>query len=153
LAIHPKLVIPQNPQREEVILPLQILSNDFGRSLNFLLHKRYFSAYSLNLQKRSLRKLFKSDPLEEYLGRLKDGKSSDAIVGEQNHLENNPIFSPSMPTLDHSMNPPLNPSLTLMNPLMLILLNLLTILEIHLHIPHIGIIYSIRRLEKSNINV
>jgi len=90
---------------EEVILPLEILSNDFGRSLNFLIHKRSFSAYSLNLQKRSLRKLFKSDPHEGYLGRLKDGKSSDAIVGEQNHLEDNPIFSPSMPTLDDFNKP------------------------------------------------
>ena len=60
-------------------------------------------------------------------GRLKDGKSSDAIVGEQNHLEDNPIFSPSMPTLDDFYKP-LNPSLTQMNPLMFFLLNLLTIL-------------------------
>jgi len=99
LAIHPKSVVLQSPQREEVILPLEILSNEFGRSLNFLLHKISFSAYSLNLQKRSLRKLSKSDPLERYLGRLKDGKFSDAIVGEQNHVEDNHIFSPSMPTL------------------------------------------------------
>jgi len=94
---------------DEVILPLEILSNDFGRSLNFLLRKRSFSVYSLNLQRRSLRKLFKSDPLKGYLGRLKDGKSSDAIVGEQNHLEDNPIFSPSMPTLDDFYEPILDP--------------------------------------------
>ena len=65
-AIHPKLAVLQNPLREEVILPLEILSNDF-RSLNFLLHKRCFSAYSLNLQKTSLRKLFKSNPFEGQL--------------------------------------------------------------------------------------
>jgi len=38
-------------------------------------------------------------------GRLKDGKSSDAIVGEKSHLEDNPIFSPSMPTLDDFYEP------------------------------------------------
>jgi len=45
LAIHPKLEVLQNPLKEEVILPLEILFNDFGRSLNFSLHKRSFSAY------------------------------------------------------------------------------------------------------------
>jgi hypothetical protein len=44
LAIHPKPATLQNPQREEEILPLEILSNDdFGRSINFPLHKRPFS--------------------------------------------------------------------------------------------------------------
>jgi len=38
-------------------------------------------------------------------GRWKDGKSSDAIVREQNHLEYNPIFSPSMPTIDDFYEP------------------------------------------------
>jgi len=42
LVIHPKLAVLQNPHREEVILPLEILSNDFGKSLNFSLHKRSF---------------------------------------------------------------------------------------------------------------
>jgi hypothetical protein len=42
LAIHPKPVILQNHLRGEVILPLEILSNDFGRSINFPLHKRPF---------------------------------------------------------------------------------------------------------------
>jgi hypothetical protein len=67
LAIHPKPVTLQNPLREEEILPLKILSNDdFGRSINFLLHKRPFSTYSLNLLKKgSLRKLFKSNPFED----------------------------------------------------------------------------------------
>jgi len=99
-AIHPKLVVLQNPLRKEVILPLEILSNDFGRSLNFPLHKRSFSAYSLNLQKRSLRKLFKSNPFEGQLERLKDDMSSDVIEGERSHLEATLILSPSMPTLD-----------------------------------------------------
>jgi len=110
-AIHPKSVVLQNLQREEEILPLEICSSDFGRSFNFLLHKRSFSAYSLNFQRRSLRKLFKSNPHEGYLGRLKDGKSSDAIVGEQNHIEDNPIFSPSMPTLDDLYEPTIQPIL------------------------------------------
>jgi hypothetical protein len=63
---------------------LEILSNDdFGRSLNFPLHKRPFSAYSLNLLKKgSLRKFLKSNPFEGHLERLKDGMSSDAIEGE-----------------------------------------------------------------------
>jgi hypothetical protein len=84
LAIHPKLATLQNPQREEEILPLKILSNDnFGRSINFPLHKGPFSAYSLNLLKTgSLRKLFKSNPFERYLEILKDGMLSDAIEGE-----------------------------------------------------------------------
>jgi len=44
-------------------------------------------------------------------GRWKYGKSSDAIVGEQNHLEYNPIFSPSMPTLDDLYEPTIEPIL------------------------------------------
>ena len=43
--------------------------------------------------------------------RWKDGKSSDAIVGEQNHLEYNPIFSPSMLTLDDFYEPTIEPIL------------------------------------------
>ena len=31
--------------------------------------------------------------------------SSDAVEGEPSHLEGNPIFSPSMPTLDVSYEP------------------------------------------------
>jgi hypothetical protein len=92
--------------REEVILPLEILSNDFGRSINFPLYKRPFSTYSLNLSKKgSLWKLFKSNPFEGHLERLKDGMSSDAIEGEQNHLESTPIFSLSMPILDMKFEP------------------------------------------------
>jgi hypothetical protein len=91
---------------EEVILPLEILSNDLERSINFPLHERPFSAYSLNLFKKgSLWKLFKSNPFEGYLERLKDGMSSDAIEGEQSHLESTPIFSLSMPPLDMKFEP------------------------------------------------
>ena len=36
---------------------------------------------------------------------FKDGMSSDAIEGEPNHLEANPIFSPSIPTLDVLFEP------------------------------------------------
>jgi hypothetical protein len=84
LAIHPKPVVLRNPLRKEEILPLEILSNDdFGRSLNFPLHKRPLSAYSLNLLKKgSLRKFLKSNPFEGHLERLKDDMSSDAIEGE-----------------------------------------------------------------------
>jgi hypothetical protein len=76
-----------------------------GGVLNFPLHKRPFSAYSLNLQKRSLRKLFKSNPFEGQLERLKDGMSSDAIEGERSHLEATLILSRSMPTLDIEYKP------------------------------------------------
>jgi hypothetical protein len=84
LAIHPKPVVLRNPLREEEILPLEILSNDdVGRSINFLLHKRPFSTYSLNLLKKgSLIKLFKSNPFEGYLEILKDGMLNDAIERE-----------------------------------------------------------------------
>jgi hypothetical protein len=73
---------------------LEILSNDnFRGSINFPLHKRPFSTYSLNLLKKgSFIKLFKFNPFEGYLEILKDGILSDAIEGERNHLESTPIF-------------------------------------------------------------
>jgi hypothetical protein len=43
LAIHLKIVVFQNPLRGEEILLLEIIFNDLGRSINFLLHKRPFS--------------------------------------------------------------------------------------------------------------
>jgi hypothetical protein len=98
--------------REEEILLLEILSNDLGRSINFPLHGRPFSTYSLNIFKKgSLWKLFKSNPFEGHLERLKDGMSSDAIEGEQNHLESTPIFFLSMPTLDMKFEPIFKPIL------------------------------------------
>jgi hypothetical protein len=96
--------------REEIILPLEILSNDFGRIINFPLHKRPFSTYSLNLFKKgSLWKLFKSNPFEGHLEKLKDSMSSDAIEGEKSHLESTPIFSLSMPTPNMKFKPILDP--------------------------------------------
>ena len=65
LAVNPEPSIPQNPPREEGILPLEIpieikddlLGPDFGRTLNSHLHKRPSSEYNLNsLKKGSLRK-------------------------------------------------------------------------------------------------
>jgi hypothetical protein len=90
---------------------MKILSNDdFRRSLSFLLHKRPFSAYSLNLLKKgSLRKVLKSNPFEGHLERLKDGMSTDAIEGERSYLESTPIISPSMPTPDIKFKPILDP--------------------------------------------
>jgi hypothetical protein len=41
----------------------------------------------------------------------KDGMSSNAIVGEQGHLEYNPILSSSMPTLDNFYEPIIEPIL------------------------------------------
>jgi hypothetical protein len=104
------LSIP-NPLREEVILPLEILFNDdFGRSLNFPLHKRSFSTYTLNLlKKRSLRKRLTPNPYEGHLERLKDGIPSDAIEGEQSHMETTFIFSPFVPTSYIEYEPILDP--------------------------------------------
>jgi hypothetical protein len=65
---------------------------DFGKSLNFLLHKRPSSEYNSNpLKKGSLRKCPYSHV--GHWEKLKGGMSSDAIEGEPSHLEANPIFS------------------------------------------------------------
>jgi hypothetical protein len=79
MATNPKLLVLQNPPREEEILPLEIpSSDDFGRSLNLSLHKRPQRVYtSTPCKKRSLRKHLKG-----YLERLKNGMSSEAIEGE-----------------------------------------------------------------------
>ena len=89
-------------------IPIEIKDDlfgaDFGRTLNSHLHKRPSSEYNSNpLKKGSLRKRPYSHVghWEEF----KDGMSSDAIEGEPSHLEANPIFSPSMPTLDVSSEP------------------------------------------------
>ena len=78
---------------------------DFGRALNS--HKRPSSEYNSNtLKKRSLRK-----HLYSHVGHwkeFKDGMSSEPIEGEPSHLANS-IFSPSMPTLDVSFKPILDP--------------------------------------------
>ena len=149
-AIQPKLVVLQNNLREEEILPLDI---HFGMSLNFLLHKRPLSAYSLNLPKKgSLRKHLKSNPFDGHLERLKDGISSDAIEGERSQLEDNLIFSPSTPLLMTHSNLSLNPSLSLIISTMLFLLNRPIILRIFLDIPCIRVTKTTRRIEKSNIN-
>jgi hypothetical protein len=68
LAINPELTIPQSLPREEEIPPLEIpieikddlFDADFGKSLNFLLHKGPSSEYNSNpLKKGSLRKHLK----------------------------------------------------------------------------------------------
>ena len=87
---------------------------DFGKSLNFLLHKRPSSEYNSNpLKKGSLRKHLKSNSFGGHLEKLKGGMSSDAIEGEPSHSEVNPIFSPSMPTTDISFEPISEPILDL----------------------------------------
>ena len=109
LAINPEPSIPQNPLREEEIQPLEIpfeikddlFYTDFGKSLNFLLHKRPLSEYNSNpLKKGSLRKCsyFHIGHWEEHKG----GMSSETIEGETSYLEAIPILSPSMPILDVS---------------------------------------------------
>ena len=110
LAINLEPSIPQNPPKEEGIPPLEIpveikddlFGADFGRALNS--HKRPSSEYNSNpLKKGSLRKRPYSHV--GYWEEFKDGMSSDAIEGEPSHLEANPIFSPSIPTLDVLFEP------------------------------------------------
>jgi len=109
-------LIPQNPPREEGIPPLGIpieikddlFDANFGKILNCLLHKRPSSDYNSNpLNKGSLRKRPYSHVghWEEF----KDGMSSEPIEGEPSHLEEIPIFSPYMPTLDVSFKFILDP--------------------------------------------
>ena len=106
LAINSKPSIPQNPLREEGIPPLGIpveikddlFDADFGKSLNFWFHKRPSSEYNSNpFKKGSLRKRPYSHI--EHWEEFKGGMSSDSIEGKLSHLAN-PIFSPSMTTLD-----------------------------------------------------
>ena len=80
---------------------------NFGKALNS--HMRPSSEYNSNpLEKGSLRKCPYSHVghWEEF----KDGMSSDAIEEEPSHLEANPIFSPSIPTLDVLSKPILDPN-------------------------------------------
>ena len=75
LAINLKPSIPQNPPRKEEIPPLEspdeikddLFYADFGKSLNFLLHKRPSSEYNSNhLKKGSLIKRPKSNSFGEH---------------------------------------------------------------------------------------
>ena len=98
-------MFPQNlnPPKKEEIRPFEIsceddLFDDFGKSLNFWFHKRPSSEYNSNpFKKGSLRKRHYSHI--EHWEEFKGGISSGAIEGELSYLAN-PIFSPSMTTLD-----------------------------------------------------
>ena len=109
-----------------------IFNTDFGKSINFLLHKRPSSEYNSNpLKKGSLRKHLKSNFFGGHLEKLTGGMSSDAVEGEPSHLEGNPIFSPSMPTLDVSYEPISKPILDPDDSLYALFLSLMMILEIY----------------------
>jgi hypothetical protein len=106
LAINPNPLILQNsnsPREEEsqsfeISCAGDLFYADFENSLNFQSYKIPLSKYNSNpLKKGSLRKRPYSHigHLEEF----KDGMSGDAIEREPSHLEANPIFSSSMPTL------------------------------------------------------
>ena len=91
-------------------IPIEIKDDlfgaDFGRALNS--HKRPSSEYKSNpLKKGSLRK----HPYSHvgHWEKPKDEMTSDAIEGEPTHLEAISILSPSMPTLDVSSKPILDP--------------------------------------------
>jgi hypothetical protein len=94
--IHLESPIPQNPLI------------DFGRSIFSHPRKRLLNKHIQKiLTEGSLRKRPYS-----HIGHWeepKDGMSSDAIVGEQSYLGDNPIFSPSMPTLDDFQKPIIEP--------------------------------------------
>jgi hypothetical protein len=116
LAISPKLSISQNPPREEEIPPLEnpfeFKGNliDFGRTMKPRPHKRPPSEYNPTpLKEESLRK----HPYSHigHQKEFKDDMSSDAVEGELSHLEVNPTFSPSMPTLDVLSEPIFQPIL------------------------------------------
>jgi hypothetical protein len=107
LAINPKPSITQNPNspREEESQPFEfscendLFDDDFGKSFDFQFCKMLSSEYNSKLLKKgSLRKC--PYPHLVHQKEFKDGMSSSAIEGELSHLEVNPIFSPSMPTLD-----------------------------------------------------
>jgi hypothetical protein len=73
-------------------------------------HKRPPSEYNpTSLKEESLRK----HPYSHigHQEEFKDDMSSDAIEGEPSHLEVNPTFSPSMPTLDVLSEPIFQPIL------------------------------------------
>ena len=107
LAFNPEPPIPQNKKefhlwKNPVEIKDDLFGANFGRALNS--HKRPSSEYNSNpLKKGSLRKRPYSHVghWEEF----KNAMSSDAIEGEPSHLEANPIFSPSIPTLDVLFEP------------------------------------------------
>ena len=78
-----------------------LLGADFGRTLNYHLHRRPSSEYNSNsLKKGSLRKrpYFHIGHWEE----RKSDMSRETIEGEPSYLEAIHILSPSMPILDVS---------------------------------------------------
>jgi hypothetical protein len=116
LAISPESSISQNPLREEEIPPLESSFEfkdnliDFGRTMKPRPDKRSPSEYNPTpLKEESIKKR----PYSHigYQEELKDDISSAAIEGEPNHLEVNPTFSPSMPTLDVLSKPIFQPIL------------------------------------------
>jgi hypothetical protein len=99
-----------------VKIPVEIKDDLFGVDFERTLtsHKRPSSEYNLNpLKKRPLRKRPYS-----HVGRwkeFKDGMSSEPIEGGLSHLAN-PIYSPSMTTLDVLSEPISQPILDLDDP-------------------------------------
>jgi len=109
--LHPCLIaIAQN---QPFPIAKVLSSNQEGNELFATLREFYNLLINLGLD------LALHDPIilqHPYMGldntafrRCKDGKSSDAIVVDQNHLEYNPIFSPYMPTLDDFYEPTIEP--------------------------------------------
>jgi hypothetical protein len=132
-------------------IPIEIKDDlfyaDFGKSLNFLLHKRPSTEYNSNpLKKKSLRKRPKSNSYEEHLEKLK--VSSEPIEGEPSHLEAIPILSPSMPTLDVLSGSILDPD----DPSYALSTKSHDVLEIHQDNQSIGIMEDPRKTKKSNDN-
>ena len=122
---------------------------DFGKSLNFLLHKRPLSN-SNPLKKGSLRK----HPYSHigYWEEHKGGMSSATIEGEPSYLEAIPILSPSMPILDVSSEHISKPILDPDDPSYAFFLKLMMILEIHQDTLSMGFMKATRMTKKSNDN-
>jgi hypothetical protein len=106
-AIHPESPMPQNP-------PCEFKGNieDFGRAIISSPRKR---PLNMHIQKFLMEESLRKRPYSHigHWDEPKDGMPSNAIVGEQGHLEYNPILSSSMPTLDNFYEPIIEPILDL----------------------------------------
>jgi hypothetical protein len=115
LAIHPEPSTSQNPPRIEEIPPLkdpfEPSLRDFGRTINSHPYKSPPIGYnSDSLKGKTLFEL--TYPSIGHWVKRKDDMSHDAIEGEQSYLEDNPIFSPSMPRQDNFFEPISKPILS-----------------------------------------
>jgi hypothetical protein len=113
LAIHPEPSISQNLARVKEIPPLkdpfEPSIGDFGRTIKSHPYKSPPIDYNPDpFEEKSLSEC----PYKGHWEELKDGMSYDAIEGEQSYIEDNTIFSPSMPRQDDFFEPIYKPILS-----------------------------------------